>query len=50
MSGFDFEVSGIVQGARELTHVFCETDVVQFKVIDLLRYMFAFQSCRFVDV
>ena len=27
MSGFDFELSGIVQGAGELKQVVCETDV-----------------------
>ena len=27
MSGFDFELSGIAQGAGERTHVVCETDV-----------------------
>ena len=27
MSGFDFEFSGIVQGAGELKQVVCETDV-----------------------
>ena len=27
MSGFDFELSGIVQGAGELKQVVCETDI-----------------------
>ena len=27
MSGFDFELSGIVQGAGDLKQVFCETEL-----------------------